>query len=85
MARKVKTYVAPSRPFNETKKHACGHRHSAQEIADAFVEKYYDVLRQFPEKTFKFYTGKSVMSRPTGVDGSLRSVRTVKVIKKHSN
>ncbi|KAI3729262.1 hypothetical protein L6452_17915 [Arctium lappa] len=80
MVRKSKVSKAPTLPsIPETNHHPCGHRHSAQDVAEAFVARYYEILHEHPEDAHKFYKDQSVLARPY-VDGSMRTITTAKGI-----
>ena len=52
--------------------------HSAQDIADVFLNLYYECLKDFPEDMHKFYKEGSTVSIPVD-DGSIQSMTTIKV------
>ncbi|PWA98653.1 Nuclear transport factor 2 [Artemisia annua] len=55
--------------------------YSAQDIADTFLSQYYNFLCDFPEEMHKFYKEESTLTIPVE-DGSIRSVTTIKEIRK---
>ncbi|KAJ9549092.1 hypothetical protein OSB04_021635 [Centaurea solstitialis] len=80
MVRKSKASKVQSLPsIPETNHLPSEHRHSAQDVAEAFVPRYYDILYEHPEEAHKFYKDHSVLSRPNA-DGSVRTITTVKGI-----
>ncbi|KVH96202.1 Nuclear transport factor 2 [Cynara cardunculus var. scolymus] len=81
MVRKSRFSKVPSLPsIPKTNTHPYGHRLSAQAVAQAFVERYYQVLHAHPEDAHKFYKDQSILSRPNA-DGSMRTITTAKGIK----
>ncbi|KAK1413724.1 hypothetical protein QVD17_35502 [Tagetes erecta] len=49
--------------------------YSAYQIADAFVNQYYLVMKKCPEEAYNFYKDQSIRSHPCA-DGSMKSVTT---------
>ncbi|GMH31507.1 hypothetical protein Nepgr_033350 [Nepenthes gracilis] len=54
--------------------------HSAQTVANAFVEQYYQILYHSPELVYRFYQDSSVLSRQEE-NGEMTSVTTMQGIK----
>ncbi|XP_023767231.1 nuclear transport factor 2 [Lactuca sativa] len=53
--------------------------YSAQDVADAFVKQYYNILQESPEDAHKFYKDTSILDHPCP-DGSMKSATTLKDI-----
>ncbi|XP_050376906.1 nuclear transport factor 2 [Argentina anserina] len=53
---------------------------SAQLVANAFVEQYYQVLHHSPELVYKFYQDSSALSR-TDTNGNMATVKTMDAIR----
>ncbi|CAH1434349.1 unnamed protein product [Lactuca virosa] len=55
------------------------HDYSAQDVADAFVKQYYNILQESPQDAHKFYKDTSILDHPCP-DGSMKSATTLKDI-----
>ncbi|KAJ9563854.1 hypothetical protein OSB04_009014 [Centaurea solstitialis] len=55
------------------------HDYSAQDVADAFVKQYFNILDVAPQDAHKFYRDESILAHPCA-DGSMKSTTTVKDI-----
>lgn len=52
---------------------------TANQVSDAFVEQYFQIIEQSPEEARKLYDDASVVTRP-GPDGTMISFESVEVI-----
>ncbi|KAL4586755.1 hypothetical protein LXL04_011399 [Taraxacum kok-saghyz] len=53
--------------------------YSAQDVADAFVKQYYNILQESPQDTHRFYKDQSILARPCP-HNSMKSATTLKNI-----
>uniref|UniRef100_A0A1J3DJT3 Putative G3BP-like protein n=1 Tax=Noccaea caerulescens TaxID=107243 RepID=A0A1J3DJT3_NOCCA len=55
---------------------------TANQVSDAFVEQYFQIIEQSPEEARKLYVDASVVTRP-GPDGTMISFKSVEAINEH--
>lgn len=69
----------PTLPSQNEPNSTLKHDYSAQDVADAFVKQYYNILQDSPKDAHKFYKEKSILAYPSP-DGSMKSATTLKDI-----
>lgn len=69
---------APSLSPQDEASDSVKHDYSAQDVADAFLKQYYNILQATPKEAHKFYHDQSIRTHPSA-DGLMKSVTTMKV------
>lgn len=75
---KEKVIEAPSLPSENETNAVVTTDHSAQDVANAFLGQYYNILQTNPQDAHNFYQDESIRSHPCD-DGSMKSGTTLEV------